>query len=428
MKLRNSFYKTFSLKLLRTGHKRLAKAVVSLSLAAFLTVTGVSGPVIEASAKTSSQLAKEQKEKEKEASKLSKKKQKAQAEVDKLQSQLVDMLSEIEALQSEISDNKQDISDTKAELKEAEAAEQQQYESMKKRIRYFYENNDSQNIFTILIESGSITDFINRIGYMNSVYSYDRNLLDSYEATRVEIEGMKEDLESQRVELKKEKKSLKAKKASLNSLIDSKQDEVDDIDAQVKIARAAASKLAVEKKQALDAEKAAAAEEAARQAAAAEAAAQAAAAQQSSSSNSSSSNSTSSGSSNSSTTADADPAPATNVSGSSVVSYAEQFVGNPYVWGGDSLANGCDCSGFVVQVYKHFGINLSGSRNSAALRYVGSAVSPDNIQPGDIVCYSGHVAIYAGGGRIVEAQSSRAGITDNRTYNHTTILAIRRVV
>ncbi|MBQ2577559.1 MAG: C40 family peptidase, partial [Lachnospiraceae bacterium] len=125
---------------------------------------------------------------------------------------------------------------------------------------------------------------------------------------------------------------------------------------------------------------------------------------------------------------DADPSPSTDVSGGSVVSYARQFVGNRYVWGGNSLTNGCDCSGFVVQVYRHFGIDLSGHRNSAALRSVGSAVSANNIQPGDIVCYPGHVAIYAGGGLIVEAQSSRAGITCNRTWNHGTVLAIRRVV
>ena len=105
-----------------------------------------------------------------------------------------------------------------------------------------------------------------------------------------------------------------------------------------------------------------------------------------------------------------------------------QFVGNPYVWGGNSLTNGCDCSGFVVQVYAHFGINLSGSRNSAALRSVGQAVSYNNIQPGDIVCYAGHVGIYAGGGVIVEAQSSRAGITANRSVTCKPILAIRRVV
>ena len=286
---------------------------------------------------------------------------------------------------------------------------------MKSRIRYFYENDTDNSVFNILVESKSLTDFINKVSYMNSVYSYDRDLLDAYEATRVEIEGMEEDLEDKQLDLKKEKKQLRANKSSLNDLIDSKKGEIADIGAQVAKAKKAAAKAAAEKAAKLERERQA------RNAAAAAAAAERASSQNSSS-NSSSSNH------GSAYVQDADPSPATDVSGSAVVSYAMQFVGNRYVWGGNSLTNGCDCSGFVVQVYRHFGIDLSGSRNSAALRYVGQAVSPDNIQAGDIVCYPGHVAIYAGNGCIVEAQSSRAGITANRAWNHGTVLAIRRVI
>lgn len=347
--------------------------------------------------------------------KLQKKKQEKQAELNDLQSKLVDIISQIDALESDIKSNAQDIKDTKAEVKEAKKAEKKQYEAMKSRIRYFYENDTDNSVFNILVESKSLTDFINKVSYMNSVYSYDRDLLDAYEATRVEIEGMEEDLEDKQLDLKKEKKQLRANKSSLNDLIDSKKGEIADIGAQVAKAKKAAAKAAAEKAAKLERERQA------RNAAAAAAAAERAASQNSSSNSSSSNN-------GSAYVQDADPSPATDVSGSAVVSYAMQFVGNRYVWGGNSLTNGCDCSGFVVQVYRHFGIDLSGSRNSAALRYVGQAVSPDNIQAGDIVCYPGHVAIYAGNGCIVEAQSSRAGITANRAWNHGTVLAIRRVI
>ena len=380
------------------------KRYIAMILAAVMIVTvPVSVPQVTAHA-TSSKV-----------KKLQKKKHEKQAELNDLQSKLVDIISQIDALESDIKSNAQDIKDTKAEVKEAKKAEKKQYEAMKSRIRYFYENDTDNSVFNILVESKSLTDFINKVSYMNSVYSYDRDLLDAYEATRVEIEGMEEDLEDKQLDLKKEKKQLRANKSSLNDLIDSKKGEIADIGAQVAKAKKAAAKAAAEKAAKLERERQA------RNAAAAAAAAERASSQNSSSNSSSSNN-------GSAYVQDADPSPATDVSGSAVVSYAMQFVGNRYVWGGNSLTNGCDCSGFVVQVYRHFGIDLSGSRNSAALRYVGQAVSPDNIQAGDIVCYPGHVAIYAGNGCIVEAQSSRAGITANRAWNHGTVLAIRRVI
>ena len=120
------------------------------------------------------------------------------------------------------------------------------------------------------------------------------------------------------------------------------------------------------------------------------------------------------------------PSNATNVSGADIVAYARQFVGNPYVWGGNSLTNGVDCSGFVHQVYAHFGISTP--RYSQAFRTVGQPVSYQNIQAGDIIVYPGHVAICVGNGTIVEAQSTRAGITEGRSVNCHTILAIRRLV
>lgn len=111
--------------------------------------------------------------------------------------------------------------------------------------------------------------------------------------------------------------------------------------------------------------------------------------------------------------------------GQSVVEYAMQFIGNPYVWGGTDLVNGADCSGFVQSVYAHFGISLP--RTSAEQRSAGTGVSYSDIQVGDIVCYDGHVGIYIGDGEIVNAIGSKYGIgISSATYS--SIITVRRVL
>lgn len=111
--------------------------------------------------------------------------------------------------------------------------------------------------------------------------------------------------------------------------------------------------------------------------------------------------------------------------GQAVVDYARQFLGNPYVYGGNSLTNGTDCSGFVKGVYAAFGINLP--RTSAEQRSVGYAVSLSEIQPGDIVCYSGHVGIYAGNNTLIHASNEKTGITLTSPVTYRSVLAVRRI-
>ena len=119
------------------------------------------------------------------------------------------------------------------------------------------------------------------------------------------------------------------------------------------------------------------------------------------------------------------PAGGGSASGNAVAQFALQFKGNPYVWGGTSLTNGADCSGFVMSVYKNFGVSLPHS--STADRSVGSGVgSLAEAQPGDIICYSDHVGIYVGDNQIVHASTSKTGIiVSNASYRN--ILAIRRI-
>lgn len=112
--------------------------------------------------------------------------------------------------------------------------------------------------------------------------------------------------------------------------------------------------------------------------------------------------------------------------GKTVASFAQRFVGNPYVWGGTNLNTGADCSGFVKSVYKSFGYNLP--RSSSSQRRAGRKVSYNKKQPGDLICYNGHVAIYIGKGKIVHASSRKTGIKISPKANYRKVLSVRRIV
>lgn len=335
---------------------------------------------------------------------------------------LDEILAAQKKLQTDITSKQAEIEQNQKDLVAAQEKQQEQYDAMKKRIQFMYENSAEDNIWTAIIESNGITDMLNRIEYVSDVYDSDRALMDSYQAaveqvkeigTKLdndmnELTAMQDDYEKQQADVEAAIVALENQKEQYASQIAQAQQQADNyqniITAQGKIIQE-------------------------QEAAAAAAAAAAARANSSSSSPSYDGGGAGKGGSIASDYAAGggkNPGASTGVSGSSVVSYAMQFVGNPYVWGGNSLTNGVDCSGFVHEVYAHFGISTP--RYSQAFKSVGQAVSFDNIQPGDVVVYPGHVAIYAGGGVIVEAQSTKAGITANRSVQCHTILAIRRLV
>ena len=332
---------------------------------------------------------------------------------------LDEILAAQKKLQTDITSKQAEIEQNQKDLAAAQEKQQEQYDAMKKRIQFMYENSAEDNIWTAIIESNGITDMLNRIEYVSDVYDSDRALMDSYQAaveqvkeigTKLdndmnELTAMQDDYEKQQADVEAAIVALENQKEQYASQIAQAQQQAENyqniITAQGKIIQ--------------------------EQEAAAAAAAQAAAAR----ANSSSYDGGGAGKGGSiagdyAAGGGKNPGASTGVSGSSVVSYAMQFVGNPYVWAGNSLTNGVDCSGFVHEVYAHFGISTP--RYSQAFKSVGQAVSFDNIQPGDVVVYPGHVAIYAGGGVIVEAQSTKAGITANRNVQCHTILAIRRLV
>ena len=369
--------------------------------------------------KKKSQAEKDLKDKKNEINGLKDQQQTTADDIKNKSAKLDEILAAQKKLQTDITNKQAEIEQNQKDLAAAQEKQQEQYDAMKKRIQFMYENSAEDNIWTAIIESNGITDMLNRIEYVSDVYDSDRALMDSYQAaveqvkeigTKLdndmnELTAMQDDYEKQQADVEAAIVALENQKEQYASQIAQAQQQADNyqniITAQGKIIQEQ------------------------------EAAAAAAAARANSSPSSSSYDGGGAGKGGSiagdyAAGGGKNPGASTGVSGSSVVSYAMQFVGNPYVWGGNSLTNGVDCSGFVHEVYAHFGISTP--RYSQAFKSVGQAVSFDNIQPGDVVVYPGHVAIYAGGGVIVEAQSTKAGITANRSVQCHTILAIRRLV
>lgn len=349
-------------------------------------------------------------------------------EISDLDSEIINMFTSIELLEDEIAEKEESITEVEADIAVAQAdyekakqEEEEQYEAMKIRIRYMYEQGEVAYL-QLFLSSGSFSDMLNKADYIEQLYEYDRKKLEEFQAIKEEVAALqakleeeKQTLETEKAELEAGKQELEEQKAYMDTLLAKKKQESENYDTQIAQAKQQAAvyktKIKEEQKQIkkLQEEERKKAEEALK-------------AQQAASAGSGGSSGGSGGNGGSVTPPASTGGSAT---GQQIASYACQFVGNPYVSGGTSLTNGADCSGFTYRVYSDFGYSIP--RTSYAQRNAGTGVDYANAQPGDIICYSGHVAIYIGGGKIVHASTAKTGIKiSNAQYRE--ILAVRRIV
>lgn len=337
-----------------------------------------------------------------------------QEKIDDLNAEIINTMTsigmkedEIQAKEAEITDKQVSIDATEQEYEEAQAREEKQHDDMIVRIRRMYENGNTTYL-GLFLQGDGLGDMLNRMDYIEKVYEYDRTKLEEYEATKNQVHDLweqllaeKEQLESDKTQLEADKAELQTQKSSLDTMLAQKKKESANYDAEIKKYKQEASvakKLMQQEQKQLKQLQ-----------------------EQQNRGNTPAATGTYT-STNYTSTID-------NASGSDlgkrVAKYACQYVGNPYVAGGTSLTNGADCSGFTFRVYSDFGYSLP--RTSYEQRSAGKSVSYSEAQPGDLICYEGHVALYIGGGMIVHASSARTGIkVSNAQYR--TILAVRRII
>lgn len=322
-----------------------------------------------------------------EVSDLKQKKQETQNQVSDLQTQLNSLMTKISDLENDLIETGEEISQTEEDLKTAQEEQEQQYAAMKLRIKYMYEEGTGTATVEKVLTSGDISSVLTQAEYSQQVHSYDRDKLEEYVATVQKVEDLKTTLETKMADLQETQTEYDAQKDELNTTITEKSSEIANLDVKIDEAVKKAAEEAAKK----------AAEEAAKKAAE-EAAAKKAAEEAAKKNNSSSSSSNSSSSSSSSSSS---PSYSAN-KGSIIVNAAYSQIGVPYVWGGTTPGVGLDCSGLVQYCYRQAGISIP--RTSGDILAAGTIVS--NPQPGDICWTSGHVAIYIGGGQMIEAQQT----------------------
>ena len=310
-----------------------------------------------------------------EVSDLKKQKKDTEEQVNSLQTQLNSLMTKISELENDLITTGEEISQTEEDLKAAQEEQEQQYQAMKRRIKYMYEAGTGSATVEKVLSSGNTTSALKQAEYSQDLHSYDRKKLNEYVATVEKVAELKDTLETKMDDLEKTQTEYEEQKTELNTTITEKSSEIKDLDVQID-----------------EAVKKAAEEEAKRQEEARKAAEAAAAAEAAKKNNN---NRNTGGTTNSGATYN----PST---GNAIVDAAYSQIGVPYVWGGTTPYVGLDCSGLVQYCYRQAGKSIP--RISGSILAGGTIVSDP--QPGDICWTPGHVAIYIGNGQMIEAQQT----------------------
>lgn len=375
--------------------------------------------------------------------KLGQSRQKEQA----LEEELVRLLALKDILESDMEELKTQIRRADRDYRQAEEKRQRQYDILKKRIQFLYEEGDITYL-DILLKAKNIGDVVSQTEYFRQLYEYDQEIIQRYEKLKQEAAGKKELLEEKQSQLEVMEEENESQQKELEGFIAARKTESSSFALELEAAQARAAQAAGEvirkteeirilrarqeeerirqEKERIRQEQESAGREpggagqasgaAGREPGAAGWEPGAAGREPGGAGRESGGAGTAGG------------RPVKSIGGTefgrNVADYALQFVGNPYVYGGTSLTGGTDCSGYTQSVYRHFGVSIP--RTSGEQAGFGREIPYEEMEPGDLVCYSGHVAMYIGGGRIVHASSRKEGIKVSNDPAYRTIVSIRR--
>lgn len=297
----------------------------------------------------------------------------AQSEAASLKSQLTEVVTQINQIEEDLTEKGEQIIQTTADLAEAEETEKQQYEDMKLRIKYMYEQGNGSAV-EALVTSEDFSDLVNKAEYVQNVHDYDREKLAEYVATKEQVAELKTSLEEEQKDLEEKEAQFTEKQESLNTMISSKEAEIADLDAELQEIAAEAARQQEEERRAQEAVN-----------------------------NRNNGGNNNQGNSGSGSGSGGNKGNGGTTSGSSssyvpgdAVSRAQSALGKPYVWGAVG-PDAFDCSGLV-------GFCLTGKykRTYTSSSFAGLPEVSDP-RPGDVCYRPGHVGIYVGNGQMIHA-------------------------